>query len=97
MTQNTNLLNTLKLANHLKRIGQMKVQGYDSTIAMPPDDSFTRLLRTMKSEQEEENKVLENLIELIKSEHKIHCKHPKKMHDTDPNGKVYCMKCGEDV
>jgi len=94
---NANQLKTLKLANGLKRVGKMKVQGYESTISMPPDDSFTRLLKTMKAEQEEENKILEKLIDLIKSEHKIHCKHPKKIHDTDPNGTVYCMKCGEDV
>lgn len=75
----------------------MMVSGYESTIAIPPDDNFTRLLRTMKSMQEGENDVLEHLIELIKSEHKTLCKHPKKLHDTDPNGMVYCMKCGEDV
>jgi hypothetical protein len=78
-------------------VGKMKVQSFNSTISVPPDNGFTSLIRTMKSEQEEENRILENLIDLIKSEYKIHCKHPKKMHDTDPSGTVYCMKCGEDV
>lgn len=51
---NANQLKTLKLANILKKVGKMKVQGYESTIAMPPENSFTRLLRTMKAEQERE-------------------------------------------
>ena len=41
--------------------------------------------------------MIQFLIDFIKSEYKTQCKHPKKMQDADPNGIVYCMKCGEDV
>lgn len=97
MTKTQNSFKILKLANVLRKLGQAKIKGYESTISMPPEDNFTRLLRRMKEEQDEENKILENLVELIKSEHKTNCKHPKAMQDADPNGMVYCMKCGEDV
>jgi len=97
MTKNQELLQTLKTANVLKRIFQFKVKSYESTITMPPDNDFTRLLRKMKSEQEAEIGLIQDLIDFIKSEHKPKCRHPKKMQDTDPNGTVYCMKCGEDV
>ncbi|MEX0861595.1 hypothetical protein [Nitrosopumilus sp.] len=97
MTKTQNSFKILKLANVLRKLGKMKVKGYESTIAMPPDDNFTRLLRRMREVQQEENKILEKLIELITSEYKTKCRHPKKMHDADPNGIVYCMQCGEDV
>jgi len=51
----------------------------------------------MKETEEVEVRMIQYLIDFIKSEYKTACKHPKSMHDTDPNGMVYCMKCGDDV
>ena len=96
MTETTKSLKPLRLANVLKRLCTFKTQGYESTITIPPDDNFTRLLRTMKSLEETEMGVIDELIDIIKSENPK-CKHPKKMQDRDPRGTLYCMKCGEDV
>ncbi len=85
------------MANILKKSVQWKIRGYEKSILSPPEDSFTSLCRTLKDNEEQELKRIQRLIDFIKSEHKTNCKHPTKMQDTDPNGMVYCMKCGEDV
>ena len=85
------------MANILKKSVQWKIRGYEKSILSPPEDNFTSLCRTLKDNEEQELKIVQCLIDFIKSEHKTSCKHPKKLQDTDPNGMVYCMKCGEDV
>ena len=37
--------------------------------------------------------------QLLPEQHqtKIVCKHPKKMHDTSPDGQKYCMNCNADL
>lgn len=60
-------------------------------------DSFSSLCQTMKDTEKVELRMIQYLIDFLKFEHKTACKHSKKMHDTDPIGIVYCMKCGEDV
>lgn len=97
MTKIAKPINALFIANILKKSMNWQIQGYGKSILQYPDDSFTSLCRTLKGVEESKLKAMQSLIDLIKSEHKIQCKHPKKMHDTDPNGLVYCMKCGEDV
>ena len=51
----------------------------------------------MKEEEQMELQMINVLIDDIKSGKPNLCKHPKKMQDKDPNGKLYCMKCGEDL
>ena len=96
MTKNQNPLRSLRLANFLKKMCKFKAQGYESVITVSPDDNFNSLLRTMNSIEEQELVVIDELIDIIKSENSK-CKHPKKMQDRDPRGTLYCMKCGEDV
>ena len=74
-----------------------QIQGYEKSILEKPSDHFTSLCQTLKELEECKLRAVIHLIGFIKSEQKTACKHPKKMHDTDPNGMVYCMKCGEDV
>lgn len=90
-------IQALHLANILKKSTAWKIQAYEKSILSGTDDSFSSLCRTMKETDVIELRMLRCLIEFIKSNPKTSCKHPKKMHDTDPNGIVYCMKCGEDV
>ena len=97
MTKILKPINALYIANILKKSTLWKIQGYEQSILEGPDDSFTRLCRTMKRTEERELKMIQLVIDFLKSQHKTQCKHSKKMHDTDPNGIVYCMKCGEDV
>ncbi len=51
----------------------------------------------MKSLEEGELELINELIDIIKSKNPRQCKHPKKMQDKDPRGTLYCMKCGEYV
>ena len=85
------------MANILKKSVQWKIRGYEKSILSPPDDSFTSLCRTLKDNEEQELKIIQRLINFIKTEHNAKCKHPKKMQDMDPNKILYCVKCGEDV
>jgi len=87
----------LFIANILKKTIQWQIRGYEKSILEKPVDHFTSLCRTLKELEEGKLMAIEQLICFIKTEQKTACKHPKKMHDTDPNGIVYCMKCGEDV
>lgn len=97
MTKISKSINVLYIANILKKSVQWKIQGYEKSILTPPEDSFTNLCRTLKDNEEQELKMIQYVIDFIKSKNKIQCKHPKIIQDTDPNGIVYCMKCGEDV
>lgn len=38
-----------------------------------------------------------DLLEIIKQELSIECKHPKKFRDVDPEGKTYCVGCNQDL
>ncbi|PJC50874.1 MAG: hypothetical protein CO032_02550 [Nitrosopumilales archaeon CG_4_9_14_0_2_um_filter_34_16] len=97
MTKIPKLTNAIFIANILKKSMKWQIHGYEKSILEKPDGHFTRLCRTLKEIEECKLKGMEKLIDFIKSEHKTNCKHTKKMQDTDPNGMVYCMKCGEDV
>lgn len=97
MTKIPKPINALYIANILKKVMKWQIQGYEKSILEKPSDHFTSLCRTLKELEEGKLKAVEQLIGFIKSEQKSQCKHPKKMQDTDPNGMVYCMKCGEDV
>ncbi|MCH8915791.1 MAG: hypothetical protein IIA82_08130 [Thaumarchaeota archaeon] len=90
-------IQALHLANTLKKSTEWKIQVYEKSILSGTDDSFTSFCRTMKETEDIELRMISGLIEFIKSESKTSCKHPKKIQDTDPNGAVYCMKCGEDI
>lgn len=87
----------LQIANFLKKSALLKIQAYEKSILNGSDDSFSSLCRIMKDTEEVEVRMIQYVIDYLKSEQKYTCKHPKKMQDTDPNGKVYCMRCGEDV
>jgi len=97
MTKTPKPIKALCLANILKKSTNWKIQAYENSILRGPDDSFSSLCRTMKETEEAEVRMIQYLIDFIKSEHKTQCKHPKSMQDTDPNRTVYCMKCGEDA
>jgi len=97
MTKIPKSIKALHIANILKRAMKWQIRAYEDSILNGSDDSFTSLSKTMKEVEEEKLTAVQWLIDFLKSEHKTNCKHPKKMHDTDPNGIVYCMKCGEDV
>ena len=97
MTKTPKSIKALHMANILKKSTNWKIQAYENSILKGPDDSFSSLCRTMKETDEIEIKMIQYLIDFIKSEYKTNCKHPKKMQDIDPNGLTYCMKCGEDV
>lgn len=97
MTKIPKYTKALKIANILKKSTLWKIQAYEKAIVGGSNDSFSSLCRTMKETDEIEVRMLQSLIEYLKTEQKSICKHPKKMHDIDPNGLVYCMNCGEDV
>ena len=97
MTKTTKSIKALCIANILKKSTLWKIQSFEKSIQSGTDDSFSSLCNTMKETEQIEVRMVQYLIDFIKSEHKTQCKHPKSMHDTDPNGIVYCMKCGEDV
>ena len=97
MTKIPKPIKALQIANILKKSTNWKIQAYDNSILRGPDDSFSSLCRTMKETAVVEVRMIQFVIDYLKSEQKSTCKHPKSMHDTDPNGIVYCMKYGEDV
>ena len=97
MTKITKSTKALRIANILKKSTQWKIQAYEKSIQSGSDDSFSSLCRTMKETEEIEVRMIQVLVDYLKSEQKSACKHPKRMQDTDPNGIVYCMRCGEDV
>ena len=97
MTKIPKSTKALQIANILKKSTNWKIQAYENSILRGSDDSFSSLCRTMKETEEIEVRMIQFLIDYLKSEQKSTCKHPKKMQDTDPNGIVYCMRCGEDV
>jgi hypothetical protein len=37
------------------------------------------------------------LFQILKKQLKPNCKHPKKFHDKDPDGNLYCMGCNLDL
>lgn len=97
MTKITKPTKALKIANILKKSANWKIRAYEKSILRGSDDSFSSLCRTMKETAVVEVKMIQFVIDYLKSEQKSTCKHPKSMQDIDPNGVVYCMRCGEDV
>ena len=97
MTKTPKPIKALCIANILKKSTLWKIRSFENSITKGSDDSFSNLCQTMKETDEIEARMIQFLIDFIKSEHKTQCKHPKKMHNTDPNGIAYCMKCGENV
>lgn len=97
MTKIPKSTKALKIANILKKSTNWKIQAYENSILRGSDDSFSSLCRTMKETAVVEVRMIQVLVDYLKSEQKPTCKHPKRMQDTDPNGIVYCMRYGEDV
>lgn len=97
MTKIPKSTKALQIANILQKSTNWKIQAYENSILRGSDDSFSSLCRTMKETAVVEVRMIQVLVDYLKSEHKSVCKHPKSMQDTDPNGTVYCMRCGEDV
>ncbi len=89
MTKIPKSTKALQIANFLKKSTEWKIQAYEKSILRGSDDSFSSLCRTMKETEEVEVRMIQVLIDYLKSEQKSTCKHPKSMQDTDPNGVVY--------
>ena len=68
----------------------------------PPiqDDIVNRFDRAMGTMLERDIDLLYTIKrQLLPEQHrtKIVCRHPKKMHDTDPMGQKYCMDCNANL
>lgn len=38
-----------------------------------------------------------DILRLIQKNLQVKCSHPKKLRDVDPNGKLYCVGCNQDL
>ena len=97
MKKNPEPIKALFMANILKKSTLWQIRAFEKSILEGKDDTFSGLCKSLKETDEMDAKMIQYLIDFIKTEHKINCKHPKKFHCTDPIGGTYCMKCGDDI
>jgi len=82
---------SLEILLELEYVFEHKIKMFDEN-TQGTTESFSSLVKTMKEEQKEELRVLQNIILIITRLKQEFCKHPKKDHDIC-KGIKYCMNC----